>query len=426
MAVLRKNIPLQPLQYSDAVGENKDDMLTQAAVQIANSLQNLIQPIEHYIASNSATENFSAKQLYKAQIEAEHQLAASPIASLLQDENITDILINNHSEIFVNRDGKLEKTEVSFPDAESLLNLAESIAASVGRHIDPERPMVDARLSDGSRVNIIAPPMAINGVAISIRKFPKQEITLQSMVQNGAVSQQMADFLRLCAECRVSMLVTGGTGTGKTTMLNAISQYIPNDERIITIEDTAELRLQQPHIVKLETKLPHIYGDRRSEVNATDLVRNALRMRPDRIIVGEVRGEEVFDMIQAMNSGHEGSMSTLHANSPRDAMTRLENLLSPVMHNTPVANIRRQIVSAINLIIQLGYGKDGMRKVTSITELVGMEGDVPTMQEIFTLHKDAQNETHQWTAIVPRHAKLSERAKAEGVFPHMENASGAR
>ncbi|MFO1243391.1 MAG: CpaF family protein [Rickettsiales bacterium] len=401
-----------------ALQETHDDPL----VRIAENLEKLA------ALKTGEGQQLSATQMYRAQREAERQLAASPIAPLLNDDSITDILINSESEIYINRSGRLERTEMQFPDSESLLTLVETIAASVGRRIDPERPMVDARLSDGSRVNVIAPPMAVKGIAISIRKFPKHEITLDSLVASGSMTKQMADFLRLCAECKVSLIVSGGTGTGKTTMLNAISQYIPDDERIITIEDTAELRLQQPHLVKLETKVPHIFGDRKSEVNATDLVRNALRMRPDRIIVGEVRGDEVFDMVQAMNTGHEGSMSTIHANSPRDALTRLENLLSPVMQNTPVSNIRRQIVSAIRLIVQLGYGKDGVRMITSITELVGMEGEIPTTQEIFTVHEDTLTEPgktkyiHKWTAIVPHHAKLTERAKAEGVFPHVQGA----
>lgn len=390
----------------------------------ADSLSRIAETLERMAVSKIGSAAMTASEMYAAQKEAEQQIAASTLAPLLSDESITDILINSESEIYIKRGGKLEKTETQFPDAESLLILAETIALSVGRRIDPERPMVDARLSDGSRVNIIAPPMAMKGVTISIRKFPKQEITLDSLVDKGSLSRQVADFLKLCAECRVSMVVSGGTGTGKTTILNAISQYIPNDERIITIEDTAELRLQQPHIVKLETKQPHIYGDRRSEVNATDLLKNALRMLPDRIIVGEVRGEEVFDMVQAMNTGHEGSMSTIHANSPRDALTRLENLLSPVMQNTPVANIRRQIVSAIRFIIQLGYTKEGERMVTNITELVGMEGEVPTTQEIFTLHEDTVTEPgktkyiYKWTAIVPHHTKLTQRAKEAGIFPH--------
>lgn len=408
----------QPAHLSPLTTEPQQ-ALTHALQQIADSLR--------VIAANTQSETSAAEQtsdIFQAQQEAERQLEASPIAAFLKDDAVTDILINNESEIYINRSASLEKAEVTFSDAQSLLQLAEIIAASVGRKLDPKRPLVDARLMDGSRVNIIAPPMAVNGIAVSIRKFPKREITLDSLVSGNLMSRQVAGFLRLCAECRVSLMVSGGTGTGKTTMLNAISQFIPSNERIITIEDTAELRLQQPHVVKLETKIPDIYGQRRTEVNATDLVRNALRMRPDRIIVGEVRGEEAYDMIQAMNTGHEGSMSTIHANSPRDAVTRLENLLSSTMPNTPASNIRRQIVSAIKIIVQLGYTREGQRVITNITELVGMEGDVPTTQELFTLVEDTVNRPgsyiHKWNAIVPHHANLTERAKQEGVFPHVE------
>jgi pilus assembly protein CpaF len=345
-------------------------------------------------------------------------LSASPIAPLLADDDITDIFINGHQEIYINRGDALQKTDLSFPDAKNLHTLANAIASSVGRALDHHRPLVDARLRDGSRVNIIAPPMAIDGLTMSIRKFPKQEIVLETLIEKGEMSGQMAEFLKLCAECRVSLLISGGTGTGKTTLLNAISRFIPASERIITIEDTAELRLQQPHVVRLEIKEPHIITQRVEEVNASDLLRNALRMRPDRIIVGEVRGDEAYDMIQALNTGHDGSMTTVHANTPRDAFARIENLLGPRMQNTPAASVRQQIVSAIHLIIQLVYNTDGTRMVSSISEVVGMEGEIPTMQEIFKLHQDPATHkyTQTWSKIIPRQARLAQAIRESAAF----------
>ena len=352
-------------------------------------------------------------------------LAASPIAQLLNDESINDILINGPTEIYVTRQDRMEKTSVSFPDKRSLRKLANAIAESVNRSIEPTRPLVDARLKDGSRVNIIAPPMAVNGLTMSIRKFAKHDITLQKLVEKGEMTQQMARFFELCAQCRVSMLISGGTGTGKTTLLNAISHYIPENERIITIEDTAELRLQQTHVVQLEIKEPRIIGARHEEVNASDLVRNALRMRPDRIIIGEIRGEEAFDMIQAMNTGHDGSFATIHSNAPRDALARMETLISPRMPNVPVTSIRTQITSALNIIVQLVYHPDnGKRFVSSVTEVVGMEGEIPTMQELFSLKPmgpgvaGIANAQQAWTNIMPRNVRLADAIRKDSMFMH--------
>ena len=349
------------------------------------------------------------------------RLQASPIAPLLNDDSINDILINGLSEVYIGRAGRLEKTSIRFADMASLRALADAIAGYVARPIDPRRPLVDARLKDGSRVNIIAPPMAVNGLTMSIRKFPKTEITMEMLIEKHSVSPQMAEFFKLCAEARVSLLVSGGTGTGKTTMMNAISRFIPHSERVITIEDTAELRLQQPHVVKLETKEPNVWGHREEEVNAADLVRNALRMRPDRIIVGEVRGDEAYDMIQAMNTGHDGSMSTVHANTPRDALTRIENLMGPRMQNTPAVSTRRQIAAALNIVVQLGYLPSGQRLVTQISEVVGMENDVVTLQDIFIAREQRSADgtphvVHGWTGIVPGHHKLAEMMRADPAF----------
>jgi len=384
---------------------------------IANILEALYQPLKEYLETVSPehTDTYNSAMVNQ-------MLAASPLAPLLSDDSIRDIFINGAHEIYINRNDKLEKTAVTFADSKSLRLLARAIASSVGRNLDPRRPLVDARLKDGSRVNIIAPPMAVDGMAISIRKFPKQEIVLETLIEKNEMSRQMGEFLKLCAQCRVSLLISGGTGTGKTTLLNAISSFIHDNERIITIEDTAELRLQQPHVVRLEIKEPSVYGERKEEVSASDLVRNALRMRPDRIIIGEVRRDEAYDMIQALNTGHDGSMTTMHANTPRDAFTRIENLMGPRMQNTPAASIRQQIVSALRLIIQLVYNTDGTRMVSSITEIVGMEGEIPTMQEIFRLHEGknattgATEYSQRWTKIIPHHPGLSEAMRNNPVF----------
>jgi len=392
--------------------------LAQSVSRMADILETLQQPLLAYLhdilAPHEPDEHFNQS--------IEKLLAESPVAALLADETINDVLINGPFEIYVGRESGLEKTNITFPNKKALSAFAEAIAHSVGRTIDPRRPLVDARLKDGSRVNIIAPPMSVSGLAISIRKFPKHEITVENLLAKGEVTSQMATFLKLCVQCHVSLLISGGTGTGKTTLLNAISRFIPENERIITIEDTAELRLQQPHVVTLETKEPHTFGERQEEVNASDLLRNTLRMRPDRIIVGEVRNIEAYDMIQALNTGHNGSMTTIHANTPRDAITRLENLIAPRMQNTPALQIRRQIVSAFNLVIQLFTDTQGRRLISSITEIVGMEGETPTMQEIFALKEDIGSTSgniqyrQTWTGIIPHHPKLAEMMHSDNIF----------
>jgi pilus assembly protein CpaF len=352
----------------------------------------------------------------------------APIKELLEDERVNDILINGNNGVYVERRGKLEKTEINFPDDASVFKLAEAIVARVGRHIHPRRPLVDARLPDGSRVNIIAPPLAVDGTVISIRKFSKNTITLDHMVENGNLSPQLAEFLKVAGKCRLNIIIAGGTGSGKTTLLNAVSQHILPDERIVTIEDAAELRLAQPHVVRLETK-PVNYGrHREEEVSIRDLVKNALRMRPDRIIVGEVRGTEAFDMMQAMNTGHEGSLTTVHANHPRDAMARIENMVTMANLNLPPAVIRNQIASAIHLVVQISRMRDGHRRVTYVAEVVGMESDVITMQDLFVFQNKGEDKNgmmqgdFRWSGIMPRFIRRvayygeSERlAKALGV-----------
>ena len=304
-----------------------------------------------------------------------------PLETFLVDDDITDILANGPFDVFVERRGKLEKTSAQFRDAQHLLNIAQRIASAIGRRIDEASPMVDARLADGSRVNIVLPPLVLNGGTISIRKFPKRSLTLEAMMRLGTLSQDIGRVLQIAARSRLNILISGGTGSGKTTLLNAISQYIDRDERVITIEDAVELRLQQPHVVQMETRPPNIEGV--GNVPQRELVRNSLRMRPDRIIVGEVRGPEAFDMLQAMNTGHDGSMSTIHANSPRDAMFRLENMVMMANLNVPLRAIRMQIASALNLIVHIERMRDGVRRVQHVAEIAGMEGEIITMRDLF-------------------------------------------
>ena len=316
-------------------------------------------------------------------------LGLGPLEPLMSDETVTDIMVNGPKQVYVERKGKLELTEVVFRDDAHLMNVATKIVTRVGRRIDEARPLVDARLLDGSRVNIIIPPLALDGISMSIRRFAKKTITLDIMAQNGNISPAMATFLKIAARCRLNVLISGGTGSGKTTLLNALSRMIDAQERTVTIEDAAELQLQQPHVVRLETRPPNLEGG--GEVNMRDLLKNALRMRPDRIIIGECRGEEALDMLQAMNTGHDGSMSTVHANTPREALTRLENMIGMSGINLPSKAMRTQIAGAIHLICQVNRMRDGVRRVTHIMEVVGMEGDVITTQELFTFQFQGEN-----------------------------------
>jgi pilus assembly protein CpaF len=309
-------------------------------------------------------------------------LGLGPLEPLIADETVTDIMVNGPKQVYVERRGKLELTDVHFRDDQHLMNVATKIVTRVGRRIDEARPLVDARLPDGSRVNIIIPPLALDGASISIRKFSKKSITLDTMAAGGSISPAMATVLKIAARCRLNILISGGTGSGKTTLLNALSRMIDGVERTVTIEDAAELQLQQPHVVRLETRTANLEGT--GEINMRDLLKNALRMRPDRIIIGECRGEEALDMLQAMNTGHDGSMSTVHANSPREALTRLENMIGMAGINLPSRAVRTQIASAIHMICQVNRMRDGQRRVTHLMEVVGMEGDVITTQELFT------------------------------------------
>ncbi|MFQ5684284.1 MAG: CpaF family protein [Candidatus Binatia bacterium] len=314
--------------------------------------------------------------------EIQHEaFGLGPLEALMKDGEITDILVNTHDQVFVERYGKLEKTNVRFRDDAHLMQIIERIVSRVGRRIDESSPMVDARLQDGSRVNAIIPPLALDGPILSIRRFGAEPLTINDLIQFNSVPEQIAEVLGACVKSRLNILISGGTGAGKTTLLNCISNYIPAQDRIVTIEDSAELKLQQEHVVRLETRPANIEG--KGFVAQRDLVRNALRMRPDRIILGEVRGGEALDMMQAMNTGHDGSISTIHANSARDALARLETMMLMSNVNLPERALREQIASALNLVIQLSRLSDGTRKLIEVSEITGMEGNVVTMQMIF-------------------------------------------
>ena len=333
------------------------------------------------IATEQKAQLNEAEEAQLAEQLSDDMIGLGPLEPLLQDEDVTDILVNGPYDVYVERHGKLERTDVRFRDVDHAMHIAKRIASAVGRRIDEASPMVDARLADGSRVNIVFPPLCLNGCTISIRKFSRQNITLEKMVEQKNLSSDMAQFLDIAAHCRANILVSGGTGSGKTTLMNAVSRHIVTSERIVTIEDAVELRLQQPHVVQLESRPPNIEGV--GAISQRELVRNALRMRPDRVIVGEVRGNEAFDMLQAMNTGHDGSMSTIHANSPRDALFRLENMVLMAAGNLPLRALRAQIASAINIIVQIERMRDGIRRVERISEISGMEGDTISTRDVF-------------------------------------------
>jgi pilus assembly protein CpaF len=333
-------------------------------------------------------------------------LGFGPLEPLLADETVNDIMVNGAKQVYVERKGKLEVTDVTFRDDPHVMSIATRIVTMIGRRIDESTPLVDARLPDGSRVNIIVPPLAIDGPSISIRKFSKKGITLEVMARQENISAQMAAVLKIAARSRLNILISGGTGSGKTTLLNAMSQMIDPTERIVTIEDAAELQLQQPHVVRLETRPANLEG--RGEITMRDLVKNALRMRPDRIILGEIRSSEALDMLQAMNTGHDGSLSTVHANRPREALTRLENMIGMAGVNLPSRAVRTQIAAAIDMIVQISRMRDGVRRVTNVTEVVGMEGDVITTQELFAFHFEGE----------AADGKLKGRFESSGLRPH--------
>ena len=317
-------------------------------------------------------------------------LGHGPLEPLLEDATVADILVNSFDSVYVERSGKLEKTNVQFRDNQHLLTIIDRIVSKVGRRVDESAPMVDARLADGSRVNAIIPPLALDGPAMSIRKFVRDKLSTDDLIRIGSMNEEMARVLSVIVNARLNIIVSGGTGTGKTTILNILSGFIGATERVITIEDSAELQLQQPHVVRLETRPQNIEG--KGEISQRDLVRNSLRMRPDRVIIGEVRGGEALDMLQAMNTGHDGSLATLHANTPRDALSRLENMVSMAGLKLPMSAMRSQIASAVDVILQLERMEDGRRRITSLSEVQGMEGDIITLSEIFNFTRTGLDE----------------------------------
>lgn len=320
-------------------------------------------------------------------------LGLGPIEPLLKDSSISEVMVNGPYAIYIERAGRIFKTDVRFRDEEHLMHVIDRIVTAVGRRVDETSPLVDARLADGSRVNVIIPPLALNGPTVTIRKFSKDVLTTEKLIEYGSLSKNMALFLEACVKGRLNMVVSGGTGSGKTTLLNVLSGYVPEFERIITIEDSAELQLRQEHLITLETRPPNIEGE--GQITTRDLVRNALRMRPDRIIVGEVRSGEALDMLQAMNTGHDGSMTTAHANSTRDLLSRLETMVLMSGMELPLRAIRQQISSAVDIVVQIARLRDGSRKITSICEVTGMEGDIITMQDIFSFEPKGINEDNR-------------------------------
>lgn len=354
-----------------------DRMQKLNAEQLGREMSLLVNRIldEDHVAVNHA------ERLHLVQDIQNEMLGLGPLESLMQDATVSDILVNSPSKVYVERYGKLELTKVRFHDVEHVMKIIDRIVSKVGRRIDESSPMVDARLPDGSRVNAIIAPLALDGPVLSIRRFSKQPLTIDDLLRLKTLTPPMARLLEALVKARINVLISGGTGSGKTTLLNVMSSFIPIQERILTIEDAAELQLQQPHVVRLETRPPNIEG--KGEVNQRALVRNALRMRPDRIILGEVRGSEALDMLQAMNTGHEGSFATIHANNPRDAIMRLENMVGMAGPQLGVRAMRQQIASAITVVLQLNRLTDGTRRLVGLQEITGMEGDIVTMQEIF-------------------------------------------
>jgi pilus assembly protein CpaF len=383
--------------YSNTVAEAKqkiqplvmDRLDVSAASQLPrDELSHQLRDIVTEVLNEEKLRLNSPEQATVVELLLDDMLGLGPLEPLLADESVTDIMVNGPYQTYVERAGKLEKTDVKFRNNEHVLNIARRIVSIIGRRVDETSPLVDARLQDGSRVNIIIPPLAIDGPAISIRKFAKKSITLDVMNRQNNISDTMALVLKIAARSRLNILISGGTGSGKTTLLNAMSQMIDERERIVTIEDAAELQLQQPHVVRLETRPANLEGT--GEINMRDLVKNALRMRPDRIILGEVRGSEAVDMLQAMNTGHDGSLGTVHANRPREALTRIENMVGMAGINLPAKAVRTQIAAALDMIVQVSRMRDGMRRVTHVTEVVGMEGDIVTTQDLFAFEFEGE------------------------------------
>ncbi|MFP3983502.1 MAG: CpaF family protein [Desulfurivibrionaceae bacterium] len=361
--------------------------------------------VESFINDEKVLLNYQERESLISEI-ADEILGLGPLEELLKDPSVSDILCNSYKDVYVERHGKIMKTDVRFSDNAHLMNIIDRIISPLGRRIDESSPMVDARLSDGSRVNAVIPPLAIDGPMLSIRRFSLDPLKMRDLIEFESLTPEIADFVSKCVKAKLNIMISGGTGSGKTTFLNILSSNIPEGERIVTIEDSAELQLQQGHVVRLETRPPSVEGT--GMVNQRDLVRNSLRMRPDRIIIGEVRGAEAFDMLQAMNTGHEGSLTTIHANSTRDSLIRLESMIMMTGIDLPEKSMRFMVSSAIDMIIQIGRMQDGKRKLLSVTEVVGMEGDVVTLQDIFVFRKEG----------IDREGNVVGRFQPTGIRPH--------
>ena len=386
-----------------------DTLSTEEVTAAANQF------LERFLASERLPMGHAERKMLVQEL-VEEVVGLGPLEPLLRDESITEIMINGCKKVYIERSGKLYRTDVKFKDDAHLMHIVERIVSAVGRRVDEKTPMVDARLKDGSRFNAIIPPLALDGPSVTIRKFKKDAGTLDKLLAWGSLTPEMARTLEAAVKCHLNIVISGGTGSGKTTMLNSLSALIAPDERIVTIEDSAELQLRQDHVVRLETRPPNIEGEGR--ITARQLLINSLRMRPDRIVVGECRGPETLEMLQAMNTGHDGSLTTLHANSPRDAMARIVTMCMMVENPLPETTIRQQIASAVHMIVQVSRLMDGQRKTMSIAEITGMEGEIVTMQEIFKYEQTGLDENgkvignHTTTGIRPRFADL---AKAKGV-----------
>ncbi len=364
------------------------DLQTASKLPPENLRRQIMDLIGEILMQEKMTLNQAEQQAIATEI-IDDMLGLGPLEPLLKDPLVTDIMVNGPFQIYIERKGKLELSGIKFRDEQHVGSIAQRIVNAVGRRVDESSPICDARLMDGSRVNVIIPPLSLKGSSISIRKFSEKKITLDVMEKQGNISENLAKVLKIAGACRLNIIISGGTGSGKTTLLNAITQFIHSGERIVTIEDAAELQLQQPHVVPLETRPPNLEG--KGEVTMRDLVKNALRMRPERIILGEVRGAEAIDLLQAMNTGHDGSMGTCHANSPREALTRLENMVCMAGFDLPSRAIKTMISGAVNLIIQINRMRDGMRRITHVTEVVGMEGDVIVTQDLFKFEFEGED-----------------------------------
>jgi pilus assembly protein CpaF len=414
-----KTVLLSPAAFLSLRREIHEELLTILDLSIveelsASSLRAELQPLIVSIVRTKGMQ-LPAEQLEQLLVAIQNEVRGlGPIQPLMEDPDISDILVNGPYSVYVETLGQLKKTDARFEDASHLINVIERIVSKVGRRIDESSPMVDARLSDGSRVNAVIPPLALDGPVLSIRRFSAVPMKAAELIARGSLSPQMLTFIELAVRARINFLVSGGTGSGKTTLLNTMSGYVPDTERIITIEDAAELRLQQPHVIRLETRPPNVEGN--GEISQRALVRNSLRMRPDRIIIGEVRGHEVVDMLQAMNTGHEGSMTTVHANSPRDAISRLENMVEFSGMGLGLRPVRQQIASAISIVIQIARMSDGRRRVLSVQEITGMDGDLITMQEIFGYRQDG----------VKPNGEVDGAFYSSGIFPRMADRFASR